>query len=828
MEGALGHAARRCRRAAACFALSLFTTGFAFALALAPALAAPATQIAALGSAAPETIIARVTLNQQKKGEFFVTIVNGEFLLRARDLKAIGLDGTRGRSWQASEEEYVWVASIPGLAVAFDEAELSLDLNAGAGLLPTTTVDLWAGRSGQAVQPDNASVFFNYELGYAGGNRGVPDGAIAATQFGGRVGDFLLLSDASCNSLSGSTRCVRLTTSLIHDRRDTLVRTIVGDFGFATGLLGSSYGMGGVSYSKRYDIDPYLIRFPQQSLTGTLRTPSEVDVYIDGQRVRTLRLPAGDYDLRNVTQTTGLRSVDLVVRDAFGREQRIGSTFYASERSLKAGLHEYSYNVGKLRQNFGVESSDYGDLAFAGFHRYGVSDSLTVGARAEGKSGRVSGGPSAAIVLGSAGLLGLAASFSDEDGRKGAAALASYSYQGRNFNGGVIVRKDSSNYTTLFAPTERRDWEAAGTIGYTAPGVGSLSIGAVAYRSHGGDDRRAASVSYGNTLLGGRGSFFVTVVNDWSDGRRTDVFAGFSYNFDPSYALSGYYQRLAGGTRETLQFQKAQPVGEGLGYVLGVSRNALGGESDTQFTPAFQYNGRWATVRGYAQQSDGPGSPRDYAMSVAGGIAWAAGMLAVGRPVSDSFGVVKVDELEGVRVLVNNQEIGRTGPDGRLFVPSLASFIDNQISIDVATVPLDYTFPESMRVVSPAYRAGAAVDFRAQRVQAYIGALQIRADGKARPAEFFDVVLEGGNRPLAFVTGRGGEFYIEDAKEGRYTARASSNGTRCTFELELPAPKGIMTDLGALTCEQAAAPIDPTPGTGDDRSSVRRLSAKPH
>lgn len=824
MEGALGHAARRCRRAAAFLALSLTTTGFAAAPA--PTLAPSATQVAALGSATPETIVAQVTLNRQKKGEFFVTVIHGEFLLRAQDLKAIGLEGARGRSWISGGEEYVWVATIPELAVAFDEAQLSLDLTASSSLLPTTTVDLWAGRSGQTVYPDNASVFFNYELGYAGGNRGIPDGAIATTQFGGRVGDYLLLSDSTCNALSGSTRCVRLATSLIHDRRDTLVRTIVGDFGFATGLLGSSLAMGGVSYSTVYDIDPYVIRFPQQSLTGQLQTPSEVDVYIDGQRVRTLRLPAGDYDLRNVTQTTGLRSVDLVVRDAFGREQRIGSTFYASERSLKAGLHEYSYNVGKLRQNFGLESNDYGELAFAGFHRYGVSDWLTVGARAEGKSGRVSGGPSAAIVLGSAGLLGLAASFSDDDGRTGAATLASYSYQGRNFNGGVILRKDSSNYTTLFAPTERRDWEAAGTIGYTAPRIGSLSLGAIAYRSYGGDDRRAASVSYGNTVLGGRGSFFVTVVNDWSAGRRTDVFAGFSYNFDPSYALSGYYQRLASGTRETLQFQKAQPVGEGLGYVLGVSRSTLGSDSDTQVTPAFQYNGRWATVRGYAQQSDGPGSPRDYALSVAGGIAWAAGMLAVGRPVTDSFGVVKVDELEGVRVLVNNQEIGRTGPDGRLFVPSLASFIDNQISIDVATVPLDYTFPESMRVISPAYRAGAAVDFHAQRVQAYTGILKIRVAGQVRPAEFFDVAIDTGGRTSSFVTGRGGEFYLEGINEGRYFARASSNGTRCTFELELPAPKGVMTDLGDLICEKTA-PIEPAPGVDAEASTGRRLSTMP-
>lgn len=809
MRNASGHAARKCRRGVARLALRLLVA--ALAAACAPSVAASKAQAASLGAAGPETIVVQVTLNQERKGQFFATVVKGEFLLRAQDLKAIGLVGARGRTWQSGGDEYLWVESIPGLAVAFDEARLSLDLTADAGLLPATTVDLWAGRGEQAVYPDNASVFFNYEFGYAGGNRDVQEGAIATTQFGGRVGNFLLLSDSTCNALSGSTRCVRLTTSLIHDRRDTLVRTIVGDFGFATGWLGSAYRMGGVSYSKLYEIDPYLIRFPQQSLTGQLQTPSEIDVYIDGQRARTLRLPAGDYDLRNVTQTTGARSVDLVIRDAFGREQRLSTSFYASDRSLKAGLHEYSYNVGALRQNFGLESNDYGDLAFAGFHRYGISDALTVGVRGEGKSGRASGGPSAAIVMGSAGLLTLAASFSDDEGRTGAATLASYSYQGRHLNAGLVVRKDSPNYSTLFGSTERRNWEAAGTIGYTAPGFGSLSFGAFTYRPYDGDERRATSVSYGRTVFGARGSFFVTVVNDWSQGRRTDVFAGFTYNFDADYAATGYYQRLRGGTNETLQFQKAQPVGEGLGYVLGVSRNSFDGEADTQFTPSFQYNGRWATVRGYAQQSNGAGSPRDYALSVAGGIAWAAGMLAIGRPVTDSFGVVKVDELEGVRVLVNNEEIGRTGPDGRLFVPALASFIDNQIAIDVTTVPLDFTFPESVRVVSPAYRAGAAVDFRARRVQAYTGTLKLRANSQVREAEFFDVTLDVGGRPFAFVTGRGGQFYFEDLGEGRYAGRAASNGTRCAFELTVLAPKGPLTDLGVTICESAASTTELAP-----------------
>jgi outer membrane usher protein len=254
--------------------------------------------------------------------------------------------------------------------------------------------------------------------------------------------------------------------------------------------------------------------------------------------------------------------------------------------------------------------------------------------------------------------------------------------------------------------------------------------------------------------------------------------------------------------------QQAQLVGEGLGYSIGASRQSGEGGSTTQFTPSFQYNGRWAELRGYAQQSNADDTPRSYSVSVAGGIAWADGMLAAGRPVTDSFGVVKVDELEGVRVRVNNYEIGRTGPDGRLFVPSLSSFNDNQISIDVASVPMDFAFPESMRIVSPAYRSGAVVNFHARKLQAFVGVFRIRVNGTVRPAEFFDVTLDVPDKAVTFVTGRGGEFYVEDLPPGRYPGRMSSNGTRCRFELDVRAAQGALTDLGEVTCQQDDPPAE--------------------
>ncbi len=591
------------------------------------------------------------------------------------------------------------------------------------------------------------------------------------------------------------------------------MRTIVGDIAFASGYLGSALNMGGLSYSKLYDIDPYFIRYPQQSLTGQLRTPSEVDVYIDGQRVRTLRLPAGNFDLRNVTQATGYRNVDLVIRDAFGREERVNTSYYSSERSLKAGLHEYSYNVGAMRENYGIASNDYGPLAFAGFHRYGVTDALTLGIRADGRSGRFNAGPTATIVLGAAGLLNVAAAVSDDEGRTGGAGLVSYSYLGQHFNASLLARKDSPHYASLLdIRTDRRDYEAAASVGYTAPVWGSFSAGLFTFKAYEGQDRKAASLSYGRPLFDGRASFFVTVVNERAEDTRTNVFAGFNYNFDAVHSLTGYYQRLRGSTSETLQFQKAQPVGEGLGYVIGVSHLDSAGASSTQVTPSFQYNGRWGTVRGFAQQNDGTGSPRSYSLSVAGGVAWAGDMIAAGRPVTDSFGVVKVDDLEGVRVFVNNQEIGRTGANGRLFVPSLASFIDNQISVDVASVPLEFTFPESTRAVSPAYRAGAVVNFQAKRLRAIVGTLAIRSNGQVKPAEYFNVTLDIDGRPFTFVTGRGGEYYAEDVKAGRYAAKLTANGTVCRFELVVGEATGPFNDLGETVCALPDVPAVPTLG----------------
>jgi outer membrane usher protein FimD/PapC len=771
-----------------------------------PAAGAETSMLAQLGTAAPETVILQITLNAENKGQYFVSMWDGDFLIRVQDLKAMGIADPRGRVRIVDGEEMIALKSIDGVSARFDERKLALDLIADPRLLPTSTVDFAAGRKRNVFYPTNPSAFLNYDVSYAGSNSGLRDTIGVATELGARMGDFLLLSDSTYYGTTSERRFVRLMTSVIHDDRDTLVRTIVGDFAVGAGDLSSSVLMGGVSYSKLYSMDPYFVRYPQQNLTGVLRTASEVDVYIDGQRVRTLRLPPGEFDLRDITQAPGLRNVQLVIRDAFGREQKITAPFYSTEVPLKAGLQEYSYNVGALREMFGVESNDYGPLAFAGFHRWGVTDALTLGVHGEGKSGVYNAGATASIVLGAAGLLNLSASGSGNGGRTGGAALASYSYFGTHFNAGLLLRKQSREYTQLIqVGTENPNYDIAATVGYTDPVVGSISAGVSTRTSYGGQpDRNSASVSYGRSLFDGHASVFVTVMNTWGQEKSTNVFAGFVYNFDATYSASARYERFQGNTTEAFQFQKAQPTGDGLGYTLAAERTGTPEGTFTRFLPSFQYNSPWGIIRGSAsQQNDRTGSQQSYSLSAAGGLALVGGATIIGRPVTDAFGVVKVDDLEGVRVYVNNQEIGRTDANGRVLLPALASFVDNQISINAANVPLDVSFPESMRVVSPPYRGGAVIDFHAKRLMAVTGTLKIRlmSGGDAVPAEFYQVTLAVDGKPFTFPTGRGGEFYVEDLKPGRHAARGAANGHSCSFDFVVPDSGASITELPPIVCE---------------------------
>ncbi|HEY0886520.1 MAG TPA: fimbria/pilus outer membrane usher protein [Ramlibacter sp.] len=792
---------------------------------LAGAAAAPAAERAP-GSIATESMVLRVRLNTLEKGDFFVErTTDNDFLVKVSDLKAIGFRDPAGKVVPVDGEPYMSLRSMQGVSSQFEERGLILSITADPRLLPSQSIKASAQRTEpQGVVPAMNSAFANYAFAVAGGDL-QPTTYTFAGEAGVTLANLLLRSDANTVlAADGRRKLVRLNSSLTHDDRDQLRRTVIGDFFTPARDFSTGASLGGVSVSRVFGLNPYFIQFPAHSVGGTVAVPSDLEVYLDGQRIRTERLRPGEFEIRDILAYGGARNVQLILRDAFGRVQKLDYSFYFSDQPLRRGVHEYSYNAGWMRRAYGAESNRYGPPAFTMFHRYGLSDRVTLGWRAEATEGMVNAGPLATAVLGSAGVASIALARSAIAGRYGGSGLASYAYQTRNWGVGASLRRDWGHYAALGDPpvvTNRRS-EASISASHHLRGIGNVALGHSFLHTDGGVQasnatplqpysilalpaRRTTSLSYSLPLVSGRASLSATFshVKDAGTGSRNEAFVGLTVFFDRDHSGGASYRSDGHSQSASLQVTRRQPIGEGLGYTLSATAGSEPAGGSAASRSSLQYNAAAAVVRadaGRARARSGQWLD-DYRLSLAGGVGLVGGNVAAGRPITGSFGIVKVGELPGVKVSVNGQPVGVTSARGQVFVPALTSFYDNQVSLGTENVPIEYSFQTTVKAISPPAYSGVLVEFGVARIQALTGTLGYD-DGGYKPVEFQEVRIETPDRTLLVPTGRGGEFYLENMQAGTYRATTRAGGKPCAFDLVVPASKDTFVELGSFTCRQ--------------------------
>lgn len=763
-----------------------------------------------------ETMVVNASLNTVDKGDLFVQrTAGGDFLVKTEDLRAMGFNNPSGPPIVVDGAPHLSLRAMQGVGFIFDDRLLTLAVTAEPQLLTGASFNLQGGSRTRGVVAEANSAFFNYALDYAGNAAG--DGkANATTEIGWRFADYLFTTNATTQRTDGTRQLTRLMTSITRDDRDNLLRFVGGDFFTVPQALGSPVNMAGLSVSKRYALDPYFIRNPLQNIRGMATTPSQLELYVDGQRIRTEKIQPGGFELRDILAYGGASSAQLVLRDAFGRVQQFDYSFYYSDQPLAQGLNDYSYSLGALRQDYGLASNHYGATAFSAFHRYGLTDAITVGGFAEGTRGLLNAGPSATVVLGSAGVLNFTMAASKFDGVSGKAALANYSFQSRRWSFGATLRREAGSYAMLASPVtlSNRKYDASLSAGYNVPGAGSVYLSYAATSSNPAPlpgpfvntttslASRVTALSYNLPLFSGRSSLITRLSHVRQDEQsRNEAFIGLNYNFDGNYFAAANLRKDQRGTGESFQFTKNQPVGEGLGYTASVDRSN-GSLNNAQ--SSLQYNAPAAIFRGSSINTYSQGqSTRAYSLSVAGGVGYAGGLTAYGRPITDSFGIVKVGEVAGVDVSVNGQLVGKTDSRGILFLPTLSAYYDSDVSISSASVPIEYSVPIVKLKLSPSLRSGSVLNFEITRLQALTGSIQTEEQGQRRPLEFIEATLMVGGKPVLLQTGRRGEFYLDNIKPGTYAATASVDGKLCQIELTAPVSSETFVELGEVVCRNS-------------------------
>jgi outer membrane usher protein len=746
-----------------------------------------------------EKAVLKVYVNTEEKGEYFFILDGGRILISIQDLLDMGFtEVSQGAA--VTKEGYITLDSLsPGVSFTFDEKTSALRLTVDPKLLKKNTIDLSQRRTSKVLFTADTAAFLNYGVTYSAGNDFDFSSLAVPLEISVSKDGYLGLSTFSYIKNDTDNRFVRLLSSITRDDPARLRRFIIGDVPAFSGMLGSGGTLGGVSVSTNFSMSPFLVRSPGLDITGMAQTPSDVEVYANGMLVKKEHVAPGQFEFLNLPNLNGAGEVSVVIKDAFGQEQRLYIPYYLSSQLLKPGLQEYSYNLGLQRRELGTESFNYGDPAFVAFHRVGFSPAFTGGLRAEADKDVVNVGPTATFLLGNLGELDTGVALSRGDGRAGYGYFSNYFYAGRYFSGRISARGFSRDYAnlTLTASSDKPRFESSVGVGVRQKELGSLSLSYGMSELYQGADLKRASAFYSRPVLK-NASLNISASRTDADKRVYEIFALLTVLLGKETSGSLGYSAQDDAVVETVAVQQNPPLGTGWGYRLFAERRENDQNTDTGGDAAVQYRGPFGIYSADYRRNSGQNS---YNLSASGGIAYINHAAYLARPITDGFALVKVGGVENVRVNYNNQEVGTTGKNGELLVPGLIGYNENNISINDQDIPVNYSIAEMKKLISIPYRGGGVVRFDLTKLQGFTGRLFIIERGRKIPAEYWGLEVRIHDQATEAVVGKGGEFYLENIPAGRFPARLFMKERECRFELTIPQSDETMVNMGGVVCE---------------------------
>jgi outer membrane usher protein len=494
---------------------------------------------------------------------------------------------------------------------------------------------------------------------------------------------------------------------------------------------------------------------------------------------------------------TGSGEVRMVVRDMLGREQVVTQPFYSSSGLLAEGLHDYSYEMGVERQNFGIDSNDYANWAAVGTHRLGVNDSFTAELHMEVQSQLRDAGLTGLYLFPQWGMLNATVAASQASGTSnsssGALAAIGFERQAQPISFSLHSQWTSPGFRQLgltnqqFAPSRQLSSSAA----YATQGRGSFGVSylrqdvraqanvGITTLSYSVDSKRYGTLSLSAMASSGGAGNSQQLALIWT--------LPLGKNRNVSVTQNNSRSNAQGSSQATVAtLQQSAPVGPGYGYML-----------QAQDTGAVRADVRYQNnVASFDAGWDHTATQDAMTAGARGGVALLGGQAYLNRWISDSFGVARVAGFPNVRVYANNQLVGITDANGDAPLPQLHPYESNQISIDARDLPMNAQV-DALRVQAVPYlRSGVLAEFPVRA--AYGAVFRVRIQNNLPLPAGATVELFNGKTRFPVVND--GEVYVTGLSENnRMVARWKQQS--CEFEVKFSTTDDPAPDLGEFSCK---------------------------
>lgn len=691
-----------------------------------------------------------------------------------------------------------------GFDVAFDEGRLELAVNE---IDPTLRpIEPLGGRTENSdrllpsMKPANFSAYLNTSVNLLHNDR---DGVVppdiflfGATRYRNVVVEFD--GGFARDFRSGDYQFYRRAARAVYDEPDSYRRWSAGDLQLQNvGVLRTPF-IGGFAVEKsRRTFDPFA---PTINLGGRqilVASPSTVEVIVNGAPYQTLDLQPGTYSLDDLPIQMGSNDVQLVVRDASGREQVTRFDYFFDPIELEAGEEEYTIAVGMVATDVGFQPEYSGDPVFIGSYRKALSDILILGGGVQiSKDIQVVGFESQFVPQVVPGSFDLQAAVSTGDGT------------GFAVRGGYRVTFGSNPHQKRFSATFDYQSENFRTIGdlstfrlerlsINATYSQALSIrttivaGANYFTRSGGFDQSTVFVDVNHRLRDNiRASVGVEYGTGPFSGSSFGVRAGISVLFGGRHRADASYESRREVARLSLSRGTENHVGS-----LGYSANVQNSSGSASADGVVDYIGNRFEARASLASSGtslgGIGSDQTARLQIGTSIAFADGAFGIGRPIQDSFMLARPHRTLNSEVIVGRSLREGTyeassGTFGAAVVNRLTSYNAQDVQYDTDSLEAGYDIGSGVVRVEPPYRSGYGLVVGTDRFVSAVGFLKIDGAPAALLAGLITSQDEDGFEPVPFFTNSAGRFGIIGLAPGRtYTVRLNDSGR--TFTINVPA-----------------------------------------
>jgi outer membrane usher protein len=752
--------------------------------------------------------VLEVSVSADEPGDMMIVLrgPDGQFYLDENDFLRLRLQPPHTAPYTYEGRRYFDPRAIKGCTVAVDETLQRAVINVPAQSLDTTHLSA-AARQSPPVTPASPGAFLNYQL-YAQQINGQDTGG-AYGELGVFAGPGVLTNTAVARyggqEYGEDQQLVRLDTTYTEDFPASLETLNVGDTISDGGSWGYAMRYAGVRWSRNFSLRPDLLTTPLLTTGGTATVPSTVDVFVNNQLVTSSQLPAGPFVVDRLPTVSGTGDVSVVVRNALGQEQVLTQTFYSSTTLLAPGLTQFSVNLGSVRDDYALQSNQYGGVLGEYSYRRGITDTLTLEGHAEYLSGDAhasdfsdahAAGVNAAVGIGQIGILNVTAAAGGDSSGSGWLSGVGFEHRGTNTSFVINSLWASSEFAqvgqAVDAAMRMRERDLAQT-GIGLGRYGSLSLAYVRETYRDSPMQQTLGLTHSITF-GQVGTLNLTV----SRAHTSAQFATSAQDSTSAYLI--FVVPLGGRRAATLSavggsgsgapaneaiasLTESPPVGPGSGYRFSLS---TAGNYDADWRQQF----RSADLEVEAARNNGQTGQN---ATLSGAMTFLDGQLNTTRQVNGSFAMVDVAGLANVPVYVENQLTTYTDDSGRALLYNLRAYEANRISIVPEDLPLDTTIAASSTIMAPPYRSGVIARFPVERVHSGTFRL-VMDDGNPVPVgavvklrgTLFPVVLDG----MVYVTGY----------DHGMSAEANWSGGHCSFRLEPPPSDDPLPDMGTIKC----------------------------